>query len=156
MGRFAHVFLLQRFAFAVFSAVYAFSIRRGARRCQIWPSVARELSLALDILPVVVADCSRPVLPFVVQTDASLEGGGVVYSHDVPGGQPALAAECRRPRPMLGSINHREPPPECAPALSAKFETSLEPRYRGSGAWLCVGVSAASRATLMSVSLRPL
>ena len=126
IGRFTNVFLLHRFSLAIFSAAYVYIKRVGARRARLWPSVARELRLAADLLPLVQADVSRPCLPCLIQTDASPSGSGMVYSSDVPGGASALEEECRRPRPLLRNLPEEDP--RVAAALRSRFDMPLESR----------------------------
>ena len=61
VGKLTHIFLLHRFALSVFAAVYAFAKKCGHRRARLWPSVLRELRLAIALVPLVRSDLSRPV-----------------------------------------------------------------------------------------------
>jgi hypothetical protein len=125
VGRFTNLFLLHRPALAIFSCVYIFIQRVGNRTARLWPSVARELQLAIALLPIVRASVSRPVHPYVLQTDASPEGSAMVYSSAVPGGAAALEKECRRPRALLR--NAQDNTCNVAEALRSGFEMPLDP-----------------------------
>ena len=96
VGKLTHIFLIQRFALSTFAAVYAFAQKCGHRRARLWPSVLHELRIAIALLPLVRSDLSRPVAEVLVQTDASDNGAGVVYTRDVP--HHELRRECMRPR----------------------------------------------------------
>jgi hypothetical protein len=96
VGRFTHVFLLCRFALSIFSAVYAFARKCGHLHTRPWPSVIKELTQALDILPLIRSDLGRPVSPLVVQTDACNTGEACVYTETVAMNE--LKRECLRPR----------------------------------------------------------
>ena len=52
VGKFTHLFLLQRFALSTFAAVYAFAQKVGHKRARVWPSVLRELRATLAIAAV--------------------------------------------------------------------------------------------------------
>ena len=122
VGKLTHLFLLQRFALSVFAAVYAFAQKVGHKRARIWPSVLRELRTAIAILPLVRSDLTRPVADVLVQTDASQNGGGVVYTRRVP--HRELRRECMRPR-----TEPRDPsdPWEVERAWTTAFEAPLDP-----------------------------
>jgi hypothetical protein len=109
IGQFTHIFLLHRPALSVFGCVYVFARRLGHRCAKLWPVVKRELGTALAILPLVVADVSRPVSPLLVQVDACPKGGAVVYTRSQPLGQ--LREECRRPRPNFCDSGEEGAPP---------------------------------------------
>ena len=120
VGRFTNVFLLHRMSLSIFSSAYVFIQRAGDRPARLWPSVAHELLVAADILPLVQADVSRPCAPLLLQTDASPSGSGMVYSSCIPGGVSALENECRRPRPLLRRV------PEEDPAVAAAMRTQFD------------------------------
>ena len=118
VGKLTHIFLLQRFALSTFAAVYAFAKKCGHRRARLWPSVMRELQLAVALVPLVRADLSRPVADVLVQTDASDNGQGVVYTYEVP--HRELRQECMRPRT---EPRNPDDPWEVQSAWGAKFES---------------------------------
>ena len=76
--------------------MYAFAKKCGHRRARLWPSVLRELRLAIALVPLVRSDLSRPVADVLIQTDASGNGSGVAYTREVP--HDDLRRECMRPR----------------------------------------------------------
>ena len=121
LGKFTHLFLLHRLALAAFSAVYAFARKLGHRPARLWPSVRRELSRALALLPLVRAELDRPVCPRLVQTDASARGAGVVYTAEVPLG--ALRQECQRPRAAMSAVDEWA----VETTMAASFEAPLDP-----------------------------
>ena len=96
VGKFTHIFLLHRPALSVFSAVYIFAQKVGARMARVWPSVLSELRTALSLLPLVRADLSRQVSPILVQTDACNTGAAAVYTETIL--PHVLEHEYRRPR----------------------------------------------------------
>ena len=125
VGKLTHLFLIHRLALATFAAVYAFAQKCGHRRARLWPSVLRELRVAVALVPLVQSDPTRPVAELLVQTDASDNGTGVVYTREVP---PCdLRRECVRPR-----TEPRDPDDawEVQQAWTAAFEAPTDP-----GAW---------------------
>ena len=122
VGKFTHLFLLQRFALATFAAVYAFAQKVGHRRARLWPSVLRELRTALAIVPLVRSDLTRPVAEVTLQTDASAAGTGVVYTRAVP--HRDLRRECMRPR---SEPRDESEPWEVEQAWTADFEAPTDP-----------------------------
>ncbi len=130
VGQFTHIYLLHRPSLSVFSCVYTFARRLGHRCAKLWPVVKRELATALAILPLVIADVSRPVSPLLAQVDACPKGGAVVYTRSVPLDQ--LREECRRPRANFGDLDADGAPPRPLVSLSmrSRFDATLDP-----GAW---------------------
>ena len=131
-GQFTNVFLLHRTSLSVFSCVYIFGRRMGDRCAKLWPVAARELRLALAILPMVVADVSRPVSPTLIQVDACPKGGAVVYTKSVRHGD--LQREVRRPRPKFAdvkfvdhSVEGAPPRPVVAGSMRSLFDSPLDP-----------------------------
>ena len=118
VGRFTNVFLLHRMSLSIFSSAYVYIQRAGDRSARLWPSVAHELRVAADILPLVQANVSRPCVPLLLQTDASLSVSGMMYSSCIPGG--VFALECRGPRPLLLRV------PEEDPAVAAAMRTQFD------------------------------
>ena len=50
VGKLTHLFLVHRLALATFAAVYAFAQKCGNRRARLWPSVLRELRVAIALV----------------------------------------------------------------------------------------------------------
>ena len=96
VGKLTHIFLIQRFALSVFAAVYAFGQQVGHRRARLWPSVLRELRVAVALDPLVGSDLTRSVAEVLLQSNASDNRTGVVYTREVP--HRRLRSECMRPR----------------------------------------------------------
>ena len=126
LGKFTNLFLLHRLSLAIFSSVYAFVRKLGARTARLWPSVLRELQRALALLPLIRAELDRAVAPVLLQTDASATGFGVVYTHSIP---PAdLRREVSRPR---GAMSKGADPWTVARALGTTFTAPIDPHaYR--------------------------
>ena len=122
VGKLTHIFLLHRFALSVFAAVYAFAKKCGHRRARLWPSVLRELRTAIALVPLVRSDLSRPVADVLVQTDASGNGSGVVYTRNVP--HDDLRRECMRPRTEPRNPDDQW---EVQRAWGAEFEAPQDP-----------------------------
>ena len=86
--------MVRRECLSIFSAVYAFVEKAGARVLPLWGAVARELRWLSSILPLMFADLQRPWCRWLYVTDAegpSLEshgGFGVVR-------RPVSAEICR-------------------------------------------------------------
>jgi len=126
VGKFTNLFLLFRLALSVFSAVYAFARKVGARRARVWPSVLRELRQALTLVPVACADLGRPVSDLLVQTDACDDGAAAVYTAEVPAAD--LRAECLRPRTRLKGRTGEGERWRVEDALAADFDAPTDPR----------------------------
>ena len=122
VGKLTHLFLIQRFALSTFAAVYAFAQKCGHRRARLWPSVLRELRTAVALVPLVRSDLTRPVAELLLQTDASNNGTGVVYTRDIP--HRELRRECMRPRSEPRDPDNRW---EVERAWSTAFEAPLDP-----------------------------
>jgi hypothetical protein len=78
IGSFSWAFLPRRPAFSVFSSVYRFIACAGFNSYQIWPSVRRELQIAMALAPLLHANIGALWSPRVLASDASTEGQGVV------------------------------------------------------------------------------
>ena len=125
LGKFTNLFLLHRLSLAIFSSVYAFVRKLGARTARLWPSVLRELQRALALLPLIRAELDRAVAPVLLQTDASATGFGVVYTHSIP---PAdLRREVSRPR---GAMSKGADPWTVARALGTRHSRRPSIRTR--------------------------
>lgn len=79
VGKWTWAMLTRRPALSIFGRVYQYMCRRTRRPHRLWPSVARELQLAVDLAPFLFADLRAPVSDVVVAIDASMGGQGVVY-----------------------------------------------------------------------------
>ena len=78
LGHASFVALLRRESLAVFASAYAFIRSRYAKRCILWPSVARELTLSANLLPPIFQDMRAGWSEDVIATDASEWGLGAV------------------------------------------------------------------------------
>ena len=94
VGSWTWAMLVRRPALAIFSAVYRFAAVAGRRRFRLWPSVVRELSVAVGVAPLLHFSLRSPWFPHVVAVDASEIGQGVVA---VPHSSPAsvIRLPCR-------------------------------------------------------------
>jgi hypothetical protein len=99
VGRWSWALLACRPAFAVFSSVYRFIQTAGSRVFHLWPSVARELDLAIGLAPLLFASLDSPWFDRVVASDASQGGLGVVAAR-VPAARVAAMARLRTPGPQ--------------------------------------------------------
>jgi hypothetical protein len=79
VGRWTWLMLLRRPLLSVFSRVYQYIRSGSGKRRHLWPSVARELQLAVDLSPFLFADLRAGKSDVVVAVDASTKGAGVVY-----------------------------------------------------------------------------
>ncbi len=78
IGHWTWVCMARRCTFAIFNAVYRYIETAGRRDFDIWPSVARELRLAMALVPLMFSSLCAPWFPQVLATDASETGQGVV------------------------------------------------------------------------------
>jgi hypothetical protein len=78
VGKWTWAALLRRPALAVFSSVYRFIDSAKWKSYRIWASVQLELSIIMNIAPLLYWCLSAPWAPVVVATDASMDGQGVV------------------------------------------------------------------------------
>jgi hypothetical protein len=95
--------LVRRPALAIFSAVYRFAAVAGRRRFRLWPSVVRELSVAVGVAPLLHFSLRSPWFPHVVAVDASEIGQGVVT---VPHSSPASVIRLPAVRSSPGEPLH--------------------------------------------------
>jgi hypothetical protein len=118
VGHWTWAFLPRRSAFAVFSAVYRYVETAGGRDFTIWRSVAKELRLAMGLVPLLFSPLDAVWFPKTVATDASESGQGVVAA-SCP--SPAMAEMASAPlplqagepvdrsaHPLLGGVDWRE------------------------------------------------
>lgn len=83
VGKLTYAALAFRPSLSVFGAVYRFlKARFPVRRSvtELWASVRRELRCMADLAPLLVADLRAREAPFILASDASLGGQGVVYT----------------------------------------------------------------------------
>lgn len=78
VGRWTWCMLIARPALSIFSSVYRYIQCAGRKDYRLWPSVCNELMTAVQIAPLIVASFNSPWLPFIMATDASEDGQGVV------------------------------------------------------------------------------
>ena len=89
LGLWAWAFLLCRPAFSIFHASYRFCAVAGDRVFVLWPSVRRELVIALALLPFIEAPLSLPLASRRYASDASSDHGGALVS------MPRSQSSCR-------------------------------------------------------------
>ena len=85
VGRWTWAALVNRCALSVLNAVYRMVQAAWGRRFTMWGSVNTELRVMAGLAPLLYADLSLPEFPYVVATDASSEGFGVVATVLKPG-----------------------------------------------------------------------
>jgi hypothetical protein len=85
LGHWSWAFLPRRPAFSCFSAVYRFMETAERKVFDIWPSVARELRVAVGLAPLLYAKLDAPWFAKVMASDASGSGQGVVAADCSPG-----------------------------------------------------------------------
>ena len=118
--------MARRCAFAVFNAVYRFIETAGRRDFDIWPSVGRELRIAIALAPLMFASLSASWFSQVLATDAAESGQGVVASEHV-----ASDIECmsRAPIPIV-TLEHAEMDRSLHPKLQgAQWKTIVSSRF---------------------------
>src|SRR6185312_15045678 len=96
LGKWTWAMLVRRPSLAVFTAVYRFVETARWRVFRIWPSVARELRVAMGLVPLLFADVAAPWAPLIVATDASEFGEGVVARRADPAEAESEAALARK------------------------------------------------------------
>ena len=99
VGRWTWAMLVRRPALAIFSSVYRFIEAAGRVAFAVWPSVERELAVAIGLAPLLFASVADGWCSNVVASDASMEGMGVVAAPVTH----AVVAEVARDRAMPGS-----------------------------------------------------
>ena len=109
LGKWTWAMLVRRPALAVFTAVYRFVDAARWRVFRIWPSVKRELRVAMGLVPLLFADIAAPWAPLIVATDASEFGEGVVARRADPAEAEAEAALARKsPASTLTAVQEGE------------------------------------------------
>ena len=80
IGRWTWLLMIRRSALAVLQQVYRFiqAAQKLRRRFQVWPSVRRELTMLLCLLPLLHARLDTPFFHRVLASDASEYAAGVV------------------------------------------------------------------------------
>ena len=81
IGRWTWLLMIRRPALAVLQQVYRFIIAAKGKRFAVWPSVRRELSMLLTLLPLLHARLDAPFFRRVVASDASEHAAGVVTTN---------------------------------------------------------------------------
>lgn len=92
MGHWTWACLVRRPSLSVFSSVYHFIRSAGPVRFVIWNSVRRELHAAMGLVPLLTASLDAAPQRFVVASDASTVGLGVVVAEP-----PRAAPLCTAP-----------------------------------------------------------
>ena len=121
VGRWTWAMLVRRPALAVFSSVYRFIEAAGRAAFVVWPSVKRELAVAIGLAPLLFASVADGWCPQVVASDASMDGMGVVASHVAPSVVATVASD----RAMPGSQD-----PERYPAGGGAVAVEEDPAAR--------------------------
>ena len=103
IGHWTWAFMPRRAAFSVFSAVYRFVEAAGGKTFEIWPSVAKELSVAVGLSPLLFASLDASWMPDTVATDASMWGMGMMAA---PVG-PEVCREMAVAPPPVGPVDRR-------------------------------------------------
>jgi hypothetical protein len=78
VGRWTWAALVRRPSLSIFNSVYAFGQRFGDWIMPLWASCRRELNMMMGIAPLLFGSLSLPYCPWMVATDASMTGIGVV------------------------------------------------------------------------------
>ena len=78
VGRWTWVMMLRRCSLAVLQHAYRYCRVAQNRRFTLWPSVRRELSMLLSLLPLLEARLDAPFFHRAIASDASELAGGVV------------------------------------------------------------------------------
>ena len=102
VGRFTWTMLIRRPSLSIFSAVYRFMAVAKKKRYALWPSVRRELTAAMNVIPLLSSSMRASWRQRLTCVDASSKGMGVVYNDDGVNGlihQPASRV------PIGGNVN---------------------------------------------------
>lgn len=107
VGKWTWAFLARRPFFSLFSGIYRFIEIADFRDFNLWPSVIKELQLAVDLAPLLFTDLASPWFPSMFAVDASSSGQGVVMAKLSPLKQakiaslpmPDFARDVPRPQP---------------------------------------------------------
>lgn len=91
VGSWSWGFLARRPLFSLFSSVYRFIEAADFRLFQIWPSVRRELTMAISLAPLMFTKLDAPWFASVFAVDASSSGQGVVMGRLDPQVQAMIA-----------------------------------------------------------------
>jgi integrase len=127
VGHWSWAFLARRCAFSVFRAVYRFIEVAGRRKFDIWPSVVRELDIAIGLAPLLFSSIASPWFPKVLASDASGDGQGVVAADSTPAALARMSL-CRPPVPCgLASGAQESDPCSGVCPHGEKIDRSLHP-----------------------------
>jgi integrase len=96
VGKWGWAFQARRCTYSVFSAVYRFCETARDSVFEIWPSVRRELEMAVALAPLLFTRFTSPWHTTMVATDASEAGAGVVATQVQ---QTALSSMAHAPSP---------------------------------------------------------
>jgi hypothetical protein len=99
VGRWTWVMMLRRCSLAVLQHAYRYCRVAQYRRFTLWPSVRRELSMLLSLLPLLEARLDAPFFHRAIASDASELAGGVVAA-------PLTAPLQERLWPLCSSRRH--------------------------------------------------
>ena len=127
VGRWTWAMLPVRPALAVFSAVYRYVACAGRRSFSLWPSVRRELWLAVRLSPLLFVDWSSPWFDRVVACDSSLDGLGVCAARAPVAAVTTAAAHCGVPPVTADSAAEAAID---APLLAADWRTIVAAPWR--------------------------
>ena len=123
VGHWTWAFLARRCAFSIFRAVYRFIETATHKRFDVWPSVARELRLAVDLAPLLFSSLASIWFPKVLASDASTSGQGVVAAP----ADPTRLAHMALATPPTGRDVDRTLHPDLK---SARWSTLVASRWR--------------------------
>ncbi|CAK0873437.1 unnamed protein product [Prorocentrum cordatum] len=169
VGHYTFLFMVRRPLPAVFSAVCRFIARAGGAPRPWWPSVRRELTWAMGVVPLAHSDLRARWLGRVLRADASERGRGVCereMSNDVAERMGRIQERWRfrdpsarapreqliEPLEPLEALVYSEPPskghvcsaPSC---IQEPIETDFEPLevHRISGGWVVISSGDGAR-----------
>lgn len=127
VGRWTWAMLARRPALSTFNAVYRFCQVAGARLFTVWPTVRRELQVAVRLAPLLWCSLRHDWFPDAVATDASMEGLGVValatQAEDLA---DAAAEPVHVPEPGVFPALH----PSLRPVLASRSRVIVSSRWR--------------------------
>jgi hypothetical protein len=108
--------LVCRPALSLLSTVFRFARVADARRFEIWPSVRRELAQIAALAPLLVTRLAAPFSSFVLATDASSVGQGLVRARaPVPAIESAATWQGRHSLPLPEQKLSSQLPPQQQP-----------------------------------------
>lgn len=83
LGSWAWFFLLRRPFFSLFQHAYTFARKYENKTTNIHQNILLELALAAALAPLLVVFLNKKILPSLIATDASSQGGGGCIHHNV-------------------------------------------------------------------------